>query len=51
MIARLENRLAWEKLETKTHEKTIRCRDEEVPALREVAGTARRFACLPQGRS
>ena len=32
-IERLENRLAWEKLETKTHEKTIRCRDEEVIRL------------------
>ena len=32
-VARLENRLAWEKLETKTHEKTIRCRDEEVIRL------------------
>ena len=32
-VARLENRLAWEKLETKTHEKTIQCRDEEVIRL------------------
>ena len=32
-IERLENRLAWEKLETESQKKTIRCRDEEVIRL------------------
>ena len=32
-LARLEDRLAWEKLETKSHEKTIEWRDEEVIRL------------------
>ena len=32
-VARLENRLAWEKLETESQKKTIRCRDEEVIRL------------------
>ncbi len=32
-IERLENRLAWEKLETETHKKTVQWRDEEVIRL------------------
>ena len=32
-LARLKNRLAWEKLETESQKKTIRCRDEEVIRL------------------
>ena len=31
--SRLKNRLAWEKLETESQKKTIRCRDEEVIRL------------------